>query len=355
MNTPGIPQRRNTQDYRFQLTRDVLTTLHRGDCAALVGVGSCGKSRLLNHLSRPDVMQYHLGPSAFDHMLVLTECNAWVSETVWAAYEGITRSLMDLLNTSPHPIIRAKQRDLAGMYEAVAAERDLALKHVMTGLQYLLANSPLKLTICFDEFDFVFEKFEAPLFRNLRALRNQHKYQLTYLVATRKQLPYQRARETWPEVEEFYELFADNTFAIGPFDDRDATEMVVDLENRFSFPLNQITRGLLIGVTGGHSGLLGASFRLLEASRRQPTTPQEMGQMVLTDQSTWKECRRIWDSLRTEEQAVLRRMAQGTRLQRGDEVLQAELRAKGLVRELQNHAQVIFSAIFNEYARTTTD
>jgi hypothetical protein len=352
----GDPHRRQTPDYRYHLTHDLLVNLHRGECCAVVGVGSCGKSRLMRHLTRPETLEYHLAESGYDHLMLLVECNAWTGETIWAAYEGIARSLSEFLENSGHPAVQGARRDLQGLYEAVVNERDLAYKHLMTALNLLLTSSRLKLTLCLDEFDFVFERFDTQLFRNLRALRNAHKYQLTYLVTTRKQLPYGRPEQDWPDLEEFFELFSDNTFAIGPYDDKDATEMITDLEGRYEFPLRARTREWLIEVTGGHPGMIGASFRHLEQLRQQPTSLQQMTQLLYHEATTWKECRKIWEPLRPEEQAALKRVAAHGRAGRDDQAALQELKSKGLIREVNNRGGVaIFSPIFQEFARHVED
>ncbi len=246
----GDPRRRQTPDYRYHLSHDLLTNLHRGECCAVVGVGSCGKSRLLRHLARPETLEYHLGDAGYDHLIVLVECNSWSGDSIWSAYEGIARSLNEVIENFGHPAIQNSRSQLEGLYQAVVNERDIAYTHLRTGLGMLLSGTHLNLTLCFDEFDFVFERFDPALFRNLRAMRDSYKYKLTYMVATRKQLPYQRPAEQWPEVETFYELFSDNTFAIGPYDQKDATEMIVDLESRYEYSLRARTRELLIDVTG---------------------------------------------------------------------------------------------------------
>src|SRR5258707_10438188 len=99
----GDLRRRQTADYRYHLTHDLLTNLHRGECCAVVGVGSCGKSRLLRHMVRPDTLEYHLGDAGYDHMILLVECNSWTGDTIWAAYEGIARSLKEMLENVNHP------------------------------------------------------------------------------------------------------------------------------------------------------------------------------------------------------------------------------------------------------------
>jgi hypothetical protein len=352
----GDQRRRQTPDYRYHLTHNLLTNLHRGECCAVVGVGSCGKSRLLRHLARPETLEYHLADGAYDHAIVLVECNAWTGDTTWAAYEGIARSLNELIETSGHPAIQNARGYLQEMYPAVVKERDLALKHLMTGLGMLLNGTHLNLTLCFDEFDFVFERFDPQLFRNLRAMRNAHKYQLTYLAATRKQLPYQRPASEWPDVEEFYELFSDNTFAIGPYDQKDALDMIEDLETRYEMTLRTKTRELLVEVTGGHPGLLGASFRHLEQIKQQPLTYQEMERLLAREPITWKECRKIWEPLRDDEHAVLKRVASHGRTGRDDQNTLAELKSKGLVRDSANRGgSEIFSVIFQEFVKNVEE
>lgn len=343
--------KKQTLDYRYQLTRDLLTNLHRGECCAVVGVGSCGKSRLLLHLARPETLDYHLGDTAHDQVIITIQSNGLMGKTPWHVYEGIARSLDEALNTSDHPVIERARRDLEPMYKTIVEEKELAFKHLMAGLTFLLENSRLKLTLCFDEFDFVFEQFDAQLFRNLRALRNRSKYQLTYLVAVRKQLPYQRDPATWPDVEEFYELFADNTFAIGPYDERDAKEMIDDLEKRYEYKLKTDTRDLLIYASGGHSGLIGASFRYLEAAKAMPLTARDIDAMLVNDQTNWKECVKIWESLVTDERNAISRMARGARQTREDQNALASLKSKGLIRDTERGNAVIFSPIFFAFAK----
>lgn len=351
------PQRKQTLDFRYQLTHDVLQALHRGECVSVVGVGSSGKSRLLLHVTRPETVEYHLGDGAYNHFFVLVPCNAWMGDELWAAYEGITRNLNDYLENTTNPGLQAARRELEGMYDAVTREKDLALKHLMTGLGYLLGNARLKLTLCFDEFDYVFEKFEPALFRNLRAIRNQHKYQLTYLVATRRQMPYQRPREAWADVEEFFELFSDHTYAIGPLDDKDAGEMLLDLERRYEFALSKNLRTLVVSVTGGHPGLIGAAFRHLEGARQSPA-PAHEGQLLrelAAEPAMGSECRKIWETLLPEEQAALRRLATHGRPGRDDADTITALKAKGLIRDSARGALVFFSPIFQEFARRAPD
>lgn len=348
------PNRRNPLDYRMTLTASILTNLNRGECCALVGVGSCGKSRFMLHLTRFETIQYHLSDNAFSHFFVLVECNGWLAQETWAAYESIAYNLASFVGNVEHPLLQNVRPRLEATYDLIVQNRDLAFRHLTVALDELMRGTRLKITFCFDEFDYVFERFDAQLFRNLRALRNRFKYQLTYLVTTRYPMPYQRAPERHAEVEEFYELFADNSFAIGPYDQKDAEAMVKDLEARMNYPLRCETRDMLIDISGGHPGLLRSAFNLLETLKEQPTLPKRMGELLINEQMTWKECKRIWDSLTFVERGVLKRLATG-RSTPQDAIILSQLKAKGLVVEAQGHGLRVFSLIVQEFAKQQSD
>ena len=132
--------------------------------------------------------------------------------------------------------------------------------------------------------------------------------------------------------------------------------MIVDLENRYEYPLKARTRELLIEVTGGHPGLIGASFRHLEQVKAQPNNPRDMSTLLVNEPTTWKECRKIWDPLRDEERVVLHRVATNSRLGRDDGAILQELKSKGLLRETNNRGGVgMFSPIFQEFTRHADD
>ena len=64
--------------------------------------------------------------------------------------------------------------------------------------------------------------------------------------------------------------------------------------SRSEFPLRARTREWLIEVTGGHPGLIGASFRLLEQGHQQPGTLQQMVQLVQRATSFRRPASRYW-------------------------------------------------------------
>lgn len=342
--------KQQTRDYRYQLTHDILTTISRGDCCSVVGVGSCGKSRLLLHLSRPDTLQYHLGDKGYDLLVIPVQCNAFQGDTPWHAYEGIARDMIETLEKLGQPAASRLRDELEEhMYTPIIRDKEIAFTHLKRGIDYLIKESRGKVTLSFDEFDFVFQRFEPTLFRNLRALRNANKYNLMYLTTTRMELQYLRDTASYADIEEFLELFTDNAYAIGPYDERDAAEMITDLENRLEFKLKKATRELLYWVTGGHSGLIGAAFRTLQSQPNQPASQREIYDMLADQTSISGECNKIWDSLPRMERNTLRRLAIRSRLSNDEATIINALTAKGLVRDSGNRTVEIFSPVFEHY------
>jgi hypothetical protein len=89
----------------------------------------------------------------------------------------------------------------------------------------------------------------------------------------------------------------------------------------------------------------------MESTKQAPTTAREMERLMVTEQSNWKECRKIWDSLVPDECNALRRLANNLRLTRDEQAALNSLKAKGLVRDTQRGGVAIFSPIFYEFAR----
>lgn len=345
--------KKQTLDYRYQLTHDILMTINRGDCCSIVGVGSCGKSRLLLHLSRQDTLQYHLGDKGYEHLIVPVQCNGFQGETAWHAYEGIARDMIETLEKIGQPATSRLRDELdEHMYTPIIRDKEVAFTHLKRGIDYLIKQTRGKVTLSFDEFDFVFQRFESQLFRNLRALRNANKYSLMYLTTTRTQLTNLRDVSSYADIEEFLELFTDNTYAIGPYDERDANEMILDLENRLETKFKKATRELLYWVTGGHSGLIAASFRLLMGLASQPTSQREIYDVLAGQASVNSECGKIWDSLARVERNAIRRLAIRGRLNADENAALQPLLAKGLLRDAGGRSVEIFSPLLDYYAQS---
>jgi Transcriptional regulatory protein, C terminal len=162
-------------DYRADETARLLRATRAGDCAALIGLSGSGKSNVLGFMAA------RLSTPA--HRLCLVDGNALAAPT--------REALLELIRSRLDP-------SAADAASAVAAA--------------LVAHPHLTLLI--DRLDSVSANGTAATLHNtLRALRDTHKFMLTYIIATRHPLPVD---------SELAELLFANTVFLGPLSAGDA-------------------------------------------------------------------------------------------------------------------------------------
>ena len=172
------------QDYRKREVETLLSVVRTGECAALVGLSGAGKSNLLGFMANR---------TSGNPPLVLVDCNRLAAQTLEAFFDLVYRSL----GTEP-------PTGSAGGWERAALEALLDERMSAPGAA---------LCLLFDRFD----ALSTPLFPfvsgGLRALRDAHKYQLTYITASRRPLEVNN---------ELAELFDAHTLWLGPLSMADA-------------------------------------------------------------------------------------------------------------------------------------
>jgi energy-coupling factor transporter ATP-binding protein EcfA2 len=160
-------------NYRENEVHRVLEAVQAGECASIIGLSGAGKSNLLGFIAnRPDV---------FTHPNALVDCNRLRENTADELFRLIRRTLGDTVTTGDE-------------FDAL----DLLIEN-------LLAQNGGTLTLLLDRFEILVE--DTGVASNLRALRDAHKYQLTFITATRRPLD---------PASELAELFFGHTFWLGP-------------------------------------------------------------------------------------------------------------------------------------------
>jgi hypothetical protein len=115
-------------------------------------------------------------------------------------------------------------------------------------------------------------------------------------------------------IEPFAELFTDNSFYVGPYNEADARQMVDSLMSRNQKSYGDYVVNFLLWATGRYAGLLRASFRALDSlGNLEPsvvmTSGESLVQQLATRRSVRTECATIWTSLNQTEQFVLKAIA----------------------------------------------
>lgn len=202
--------------YRQAEIERLLAALHSGECASVIGLSGSGKSNLLGFFAHR-VLD---GPRK-----VLVDCNRLSAHDLPA--------LLDLLAFTLDP----------GNDPPVSLQQ---LEHV---LRSTLASPQSRLCVLIDRF----EALEADVYRvgqNLRALRDAFKYQLTYLIASRRPVPAD---------SELAELLFANQLWLRPLAEDDAVWSARQYAGRRGLEWSEPQIERLVSLSGGYPSFLRAA------------------------------------------------------------------------------------------------
>ncbi|MEM7532211.1 MAG: winged helix-turn-helix domain-containing protein [Chloroflexota bacterium] len=332
--------------YRKELVAPLFELIKAYESCVIIGAASMGKSRLIQFILRPDIQQHYMSDEAQRHLLIWVDCNRMnQAGNDWSLYEliltGLTESIGDMpAHVSVRERLLALRKELILEPNALYAQRTLEL-----AVHMLIREHNLQLCIILDEFDDSYKKLPAQALANLRALRDMHKYKLSYTLFMRDHPANLRSTEE-KDVEGFYEKISRSVLGLTPYN-KDDTIRIIDqiAERRHStIPLTTETKDTLVCLSGGHPGLLENLMDSLIRSQPMGMTWEEW----LQDQPNLEqECDRIWLGLRPEEQQTLNHIANdiSTGFRERDLLL-----TKGLIKSAGEREYAIFSPIFHQYA-----
>ena len=331
-----MEQARYTINYRVAEARQVMGWIKAGQSGCLIGLRGAGKSNFLRFLLRQDVRRYYLERNWADFAFVLIDLLALAERSAWAVYELV----LDRLSGVNEEIAE----ELTSLRREVTSSRDLlvAQRAVERCVDALCQRSAQRIVLLFDEFDAVFRALDPSLFRCLRAIRDAHKGQVSYLVIVANDLAH--LRDDLTEVEHFCRLVSRNVSGLGPYSKTDARQMIRYLASHRSIELVEQDTVRLIELSGGHAGLLKATLSLLWDAH-YGSDLAKLAPALSDEHAMQAECRKVWDSLPESEQAALYALARGAQ---ADVRTLPRLKRKGLVREGQPETS-LFSPLFAEF------
>lgn len=373
-DNPDISKQRDI-NFRADEISYILSRVKSGDSCSVVGVGSVGKSNLLRHLRRADTQTYHLGDFANVLKMVLVDPNNMLdslplqssaiaapnqdTRSSWAGYEIMTHRLYKAFYPF-NGFADDEVKELTYAYSMLRDGQNPLLPHI--GLRYLehvleLLLTPAsegpqrRITFILDEFEEMLSMLPVRFFQTMRGLRDDYKYKVTFVTFTRRSLPQLVDENNYNRLalEPFVELFTDNTLYLGPYSDNDARAMLDRLSERRDVTFPPSFRGFLLRVSGGHAGLLRASFAL--AGQISFGTPEsEALRFLINSKPTQDECQTIWDSLSVDERLTLKEILKRPGLLGKDELVVALLKDKQLVKG-DDPALEVSPPLFREYVK----
>jgi DNA-binding winged helix-turn-helix (wHTH) protein len=275
-------------------------------------------------------------------LAVPVDSNGLLEESEWAAYELLL-----------HRLALAFEQDAGDpeIVEKLNAFRDTVLdtqdrlraqRYLERAASLLCKKEALHLVFLFDEADVLYQAVDVRFLNSLRALRDEHKYRLCFVLFTRTTLD--RLRDAG-ESEAFYELFNRNVMGLKPYRKEDALRVLDQLQVRRGHPLSEKERGKLAELSGGHPGLLVALFEtVLSQGSSKFASPADW----LAVPSVGAECRKLWDGLDVDEQISLLRLHE--HLTDRDSTRARELLAlKGLIADADDVQPKVFCPTFGHF------
>jgi hypothetical protein len=324
-------ERRRPLEFRKEDVEYITQRWMASGSSSLVGIGSAGKSNLLQHIIAPDVQAHYMGDSARSFKTIVIDANmlgplpsptAPDSEQIrcWAGYE----LMMHRLYLAFYPFDVLSPDEARRFYDTYQALQDgtnplytyMALRYFELGIEFFMRKN-IKIAFLFDEFEEMLRQMPVKFFQTLRGIRDSNKNRIMYTAFTRSPLPTVIERLNIPllDIEPFIELFTDNVHYVGPYNETDARQMLDDLARRRDLTYAEPVPTVLLQATGRYAGLVRAAFNALEEFTNinlAEQTTDSMAELLATKPAIRTECRTIWTSLNRSEQYVLKAVARLT-------------------------------------------
>lgn len=228
------------ETYREKEVQAIIRATQAGGCVSLIGLSGAGKSNLMGFLAyRSALAQPNQQPSESKRQIgfLVEQLPIAIASTLLVDCNRLTQS-------TPEAFFRLVRQGLGDSVETGDELR--ALETILN--QRLMENASLCLLL--DRFDALPAAALPGISSNLRALRDAHKYQLTYVIATRRPLD--------PR-SELAELFYAHTIWLGPLSESDARWNVARYAERIGVTWDSDIADELIRLTWGYPSLLRAA------------------------------------------------------------------------------------------------
>jgi hypothetical protein len=282
---------------------NILHCVTDAECCAIVGLSNMGKSVLLRSVG-PSASARLGQVQAADYAFVYIDFNLMVGTSEQAFYELVLRSAMAMLSglDIPSPV----RERLQNAYNKVVDSSNAFLIPLgfNEGIVVLCEELDRQVVLLFDEFDGPFKQIDQRVFLNLRALRDRYDRQLCFVVATGQPMTSMRQEN---EIGEFCELFAHQTFHLGPLSYDDVQHAVMAFMYAENVPSSARDVDFVWEETGGHPGLLNAVCHVLVS---MGGVDDEEGYRLVRDKldsdlNVRAECVKLWSGLNDDQRETL--------------------------------------------------
>lgn len=326
--------------YRQAEIRLIADCAKQGQSLCLMGVAGTGKSNITNFLqSDPYSYKAHyFGEGADRFLFPLVDGNTWDQTPV-----GLWR----LMQTALAEVTRDLEQPTTDSKLIQFTEEQRVFSELKSHVDWFCQKAGYWVIFVLDDVDKILSVGPLNMLEQLNALRSSgNRGKLSYLLFTKK-LPHLLGRNhPLQGVSKFYDLFSSHVYALGLYNHEDARQMLVHLNELAGKALTTRELTQIETLAGGHARLLRLIFEQWRSNR--PGDDDLVA--TLAQQSDIRdECRRIFQGLHEEEQAVCLRVAHD-QYEAEDGAVINHLVQRGLINN--SEARVWFSPLFAEFLRT---
>jgi hypothetical protein len=324
-------------EFRSNIVKDIMAHISAGDSCSIVGIGSVGKTNLLRFLQQQTVKQKYLKENAQKTVILYVDCNKLLETSRWGLFELMLYQIHQWAALD-NPINPEYIDALYSSMESIKRKK-FGVRYIDSALHHICNQQGFKVVFLIDEFDQVYRKLPKKTFSGLRALRDEYKYQLCYIPATRMEL--NKIRKPSFEIEGFSELATPRTIWLGPLNTSDANHAIIRISSRYKTKLSEGQAQTLLKITGGHPGLLSMALSSINVPN------DNLEDNLLNQRNIQEECYRILGCVKNEEHKTLMQIATGiTSRNNLKKTILKQLEDKGLIGGTWASSEEIFSSLF---------
>ena len=259
------------KNYRQREVKMILNATRGGESVSLIGLSGAGKSNLMGYIAHTQ--------GTPTHPFVLVDFNRLTRRAPSAFFNLMRQALTDSADAPD---------ELDALHAAIQkCLHDAERLTLLLDLSLLLNRG-----VMFGETDLL-------LFNNLRALRDAHKFKLTFVVATRHSLP---------SNNEFAELFHANTIYLGALSESDAIWNVKRYAERKELRWDDKVVAQLINISRGYPSFLRAACEAYSSGASLESIPNHPAVQSRLDE--------FWNDNPTDDELRLSRLTDHPLLKR---------------------------------------
>lgn len=310
----------------------------------LIGMKRVGISNFLRFfLYHKDIVRTYINHGE-KHLFIPVDLNGLVEREIFPFWILTFKRLVDKSET--YSFLPKTKQKISDLFLSSIQSRDLFLTiENLREVLNLVVKEDIYPTLFFLRFDRLSEAINQELFANLQGLRDATHNKLSYVFTSFRTL----------------DVIAPNVFTrkalsvfshpmyIKPAQESDMKIVFETFEKRYNIAPSKDLLRTLLSLSGGHVQYMQICFLILnENLKSKRMAPDEFLITALSDERIILQSEEIWESLFSDEQAILKHIQEGKETTESDKNKAKYLFETGIVVE-KNKSNTIFSSLFSHY------